>query len=166
MTSDGRRTLVRHLLALDLMIVATGVGYLAPESPAILFGAFLAAVAIAAWMGGDEVGLAATAYSVITLSLFFSGAVDVSSLMAFAATGAVISGIVRVISVARTMPERVEAPRARAALALTLGLPLLIVVMYTDISDVLMRRAPVPSLLQPLILLLAIAVFRARRELR
>lgn len=170
MTPESRRAFLRHLLALDLMIVATGVGYLHPESPAVLFGAFLVAVAVAAWMGGDEVGLAATAYAVITLSLFFSNAVDVGSLTAFAATGAVISGIVRVINTARMLelpPERVPSVRVeRPALALTIGLPLLIVVMYTDISDVLMRRAPVPSLLQPLILLLAITVLRARRELR
>lgn len=57
------------------------------------------------------------------------------------------------------------APAARG-FGLAFGLPLLIVVMYTDISDVLMRRLPVPSLLQPLIALLTIAVFRARRALR
>lgn len=171
MTPDGRRTFFRHLLALDLMIVATGVGYLAPESPAVLFGAFLAAVAVAAWMGGDEVGLAATAYAVIALSLFFNTSTDVASLTAFAATGAVIASIVRVVNVGRAEARREEISiaqvEARATtIGIAYGLPLLIVVMYTDISDVLMRKAPVPSLLQPLIVLLAVAVFRARRVLR
>lgn len=54
---------------------------------------------------------------------------------------------------------------AAPSLLYTLGLPLLIVVVYTDVSDMLMRKAPVPSLLQPLILLLAFAVVRARRTL-
>jgi O-antigen ligase len=171
MTPDGRRTFFRHLLALDLMIVAIGVGYLAPESPALLFGAFLAAVAVAAWMGGDEVGLAATAYAVIALSLFFGASTDVASLTAFAATGAVLASIVRVIDVGRAEARREEISiaqvEARATtIGIAYGLPLLIMVMYTDISDVLMRKAPVPSLLQPLIVLLAVAVFRARRVLR
>ncbi len=47
-----------------------------------------------------------------------------------------------------------------------LGLPLLIVVMYTDISDLLMRKAPVPSLLQVLIVVLTIVVLRTGEPLR
>ena len=52
------------------------------------------------------------------------------------------------------------------ALATHLGLPLLIIVMYTDVSDILMRRTGLPSLLQLLILLMALAVLAWHRELR
>ena len=162
MIPDSRRTFLRHAVALDLMIVAAGVAYLFPASPVALFGAFLAAVAFSAILGGDEVGVAATAYAVVALSLLFGSRVDVASLSAFAATGAVLATMVRV-----ARGTRVAARRVAPALSVlyTLGLPLLIVVMYTDLSDILMRKAPVPSLLQPLILLLAFAVIRARRTL-
>ena len=169
MTPEARRTLLRHAVALDLMVIAAGIGYLVPTSPAALFGAFLVAVAAAAFAAGDEIGLAATAYSVVALAVLFPARVDVPSLMAFAATGAVISTIVRVVNVGRAtarpaeIRERID---ARPTLAIVLGLPLLIVVMYTDVSDILMRKAPVPSLLQPLILLMTFAVLKWRRELR
>jgi O-antigen ligase len=56
--------------------------------------------------------------------------------------------------------------RSPARLAMSAGLPLLIVVMYTDVSDLLMRKAPVPSPFQMLIVLLTIAVVIWHRELR
>jgi putative inorganic carbon (HCO3(-)) transporter len=170
MTPHGRRTLLRHLVALGVMAVATGLGMLAPQSPLILFGLFLGAVVLAVWMGGDQVGLAATACAVVLLSIFFASATSVVSLTAFAAAGAALSAIPRVLEVGRApsaTAEPIGAPLpGEPTLGLVFGLPLLIVVMYTDISDALMRRAPVPSLLQPLIVLLAVAVFRARKTLR
>lgn len=161
------KTFLRHAVALDLMVIAAGVGYLVPESPTVLFGAFLVAVAIAAWTAGDEIGVAATAYAVVGLALLFPQRVDVASLTAFAATGVVISTMVRVAR-ASALPGAVTIapPDLSPALAIHLGLPLLIIVMYTDVSDILMRKAPVPSLLQPLILLLTFAVLKWRRELR
>lgn len=170
MTPHGRRTLLRHLVALGLMAVATGAARLAPPSPMILYGLFLGAVILAVWMGGDQVGLAATACAVLLLSLFFASATDAVSLTAFAAAGAAIAAIPRMIDVGRAPGPAAEpigsSLPGEPTLGLTFGLPLLIVLMYTDISDALMRRAPVPSLLQPVILLLAVAVFRARRTLR
>jgi O-antigen ligase len=171
MSPETRRTLLRHAVAVDLTIMAVGIAWLTPGSAAVLFGSFLVAVAISAWVGGDEVGLAATAYGVIALSFFFGKSVDVGSLMAFAATGAVVSTIARA---ARTIQRgEIEAPPAVATEAAparpfpyVLGLPLLVVVLYTDLSDVMMENFPVPSLLQPLILLLAFVVWKYRGELR
>ena len=167
MSPETRRTLLRHAVAVDLTVMAIGAAWLFPGSPAVLFGAFLVAVAISAWIGGDEVGLAATAYAVIALSFLFGPAVDVSSVMVFAATGAVVSTIARA---ARTIQRgEIEAPVVEAAPArpfpYILGLPLLVVVLYTDLSDIMMENFPVPSLLQPLILLLAFVVWKYRREL-
>lgn len=48
--------------------------------------------------------------------------------------------------------------RAGSALAASIGLPILAAILYLNLSDVVARRTPIPSLLQPLILLLAIAV--------
>lgn len=175
MATDTRRTVLRHAVALDLMVLAVGTGYLMPGSVTVLFGTFLAAVAISAWIGGDEVGLAATAYAVIALSVFFGRYVDVESLMAFAAVGAVLSTLARaartiqrgevVPAEAPAVPRAEPAPLA-AAIPFAIGLPLLVVVLYTDLSDIMMENFPVPSLLQPLILLLAVVVWKYRGTLR
>jgi len=62
-----------------------------------------------------------------------------------------------------TSPPR---PASRPPLAVAIGLPVLIAVLYLDLSDLLMRKASVPSLLQALILVLALAVWIRRRQLR
>jgi O-antigen ligase len=172
MATDTRRTLLRHAVALDLMVMAVGACYLLPGSAAVLFGMFLAAVALSAWLGGDEVGLAATAYAVVALSVFFGQMVDVESLMAFAAVGAVLSTLARAArtiqrgEAAEAAQPRAEAKPVAAAMPFAIGLPLLVVVLYTDLSDIMMENFPVPSLLQPLILLLAVVVWKYRRALR
>lgn len=178
MTPETRRTVLRHAVAIDLMIMAVGAAWLIPSSPAVLFGSFLAAVALSAWLGGDEVGLAATAYAVVALSVFFGRAVDVGSLTAFAATGAVVATIARaaraiqrgeaavVETAAEDAPPRTEVRPIGAAIPFAIGLPLLVVVLYTDLSDVMMENFPVPSLLQPLIMLLGFVVWKYRHALR
>ncbi|HEX6640875.1 MAG TPA: O-antigen ligase family protein [Thermoanaerobaculia bacterium] len=169
MTAETRRTILRHAVAIDLMIMAVGAAWLVPGSPAVLFGSFLAAVALSAWLGGDEVGLAATAYAVVALSVFFGRAVDVGSLTAFAATGAVVSTIARAaraIQRREELPPRAEARPFAAAIPFAIGLPLLVVVLYTDLSDIVMENLPVPSLLQPLIMLLAFVVWKYRHTLQ
>jgi len=170
-----RSTLLYHALALDLVVIATGVGYLFGGDELGLFAAFLVAIAAAAWKGGDEIGLAATAYSVVALVLFFPQSVDTTSLMAFAATGAVVASFARVARNIRRgeLPaprgralETTPATPATAAAPFAIGLPLLAVVLYTDFSDLLMKNLPVPSMLQPLILLLVVAVWKYRHVAR
>jgi O-antigen ligase len=170
MTPETRRTVLQHAVALDAIVIAVGIGFLLPGSAPVLFGAFLLAVAASAWNGGDEVGLAATAYSVVALALFFPGAIDANTLLVFSGTGAVVASLARV---ARKIPKAAEpevvaaAPPVpvseRAALPFAIGLPLLVVTLYTNVSDLLMYKFPVPSMLQPLILLLVVAVWRYRR---
>ena len=55
---------------------------------------------------------------------------------------------------------------AMGALPLLAGLPLLVLVIYTDLSNAVMTHYPVPSLLQPLIVLLAFLVWKGRRLFR
>lgn len=56
--------------------------------------------------------------------------------------------------------------RSGSVLAVSIGLPLLAAILYLNLSDVVARRTPIPSLLQPLILLLAIAVLVYRDRLQ
>ncbi|MEA2489444.1 MAG: hypothetical protein QOH21_1236 [Acidobacteriota bacterium] len=175
MTAETRRTVLQHAVALDAIVIAVGIGYLIPGSAGVLFAAFLLAVAASAWNGGDEVGLAATAYSVIALALFFPGAIDANTLLAFAGTGAVVSTVARIArrlqkqeepEVVAAAPAAVIPAADRAALPFAVGLPLLVVTLYTNVSDLLMYKFPIPSILQPMILLLVVAVWRYRKIVR
>ncbi|HYI08013.1 MAG TPA: O-antigen ligase family protein [Thermoanaerobaculia bacterium] len=170
MTPETRRTILRHAVAVDLVVTAAGAAFLFPTSPLAILAAFLLAVILSAYAGGDEVGLAATAYSVIALAAFFGNVIDVPALTGFAAAGAALSAFTRAVREAGAAPA---AARTRgldlapvvAALPFAVGLPLLVVVVYTDISDVIMTRYPVPSMLQPMIALLAFVVWKYRARL-
>ncbi|HEX3109407.1 MAG TPA: O-antigen ligase family protein [Thermoanaerobaculia bacterium] len=50
--------------------------------------------------------------------------------------------------------------------ALTFGFPILIAIAYTNVSDVLLRLYGIPSILQMVVVLVAIVVFLARDELQ
>jgi O-antigen ligase len=166
MPDRTRRTLLHHLLAIDLVVLALGISYLFPGSPVVMYGAFLLVVVASSWKGGEETGLAATGYSVAAMVLFFPGAVTAATLTGFAGTGAVVSTFVRIARRLRAREEGVATPVTMPDLTtmpFAIGLPALAVVMYTDLSDLLMENFSVPSMLQPLILLLAVAAWRARK---
>jgi O-antigen ligase len=179
MAPETRRTLLRHALAVDLVVLASGVALLSPHSPVVLFLSFVGAVAVSAWFAEEEAGLAATGYSVVALTFFFTPAIDATSLTAFAATGAAVSAFARAArrirkldkAPAEAAPETAAVPAAAArpladAAPFMIGLPLLIIVLYVDISDALMSRYPVPSLLQPIVALLAFIAFKYRKACR
>src|SRR4028119_1862851 len=148
MSPETRRTILRHAVALDLVVTASGISLVFPDAPAITFLAFIAAVGLAAWLRDDEAGLAATAYSVVTLAVFFRDQIDVTTLTVFAATGAAVSAFSRaarrVRQEAATPTRAVQAPAAPAlpAVPLPIGVPLLIVILYADVSDSLMTQFP------------------------
>jgi putative inorganic carbon (HCO3(-)) transporter len=171
MSPETRRTILRHAVAIDLVITASGVALLTPNAPAVTFFAFVAAVALCAWLRDDEAGLAATAYSVVALAVFFRDQIDVTTLTVFAATGAAVSAFSRAARRIRqedrgaALPAAVEAAPAPAvpAVPLPIGIPLLVVILYADVSDSLMTQFPIPSLLRPIILLLAVVAWKYRR---
>jgi O-antigen ligase len=169
MSPETRRTILRHAVAIDLVITASGVALLTPDAPALTFFAFVIAVALSAWLRDDEAGLAATAYSVVTLAIFFREQIDVTTLTVFAATGAAVSAFsraarrVRQEDKAAVVPVEAAPAPAFPAVPLPIGVPLLVVILYADVSDSLMTQFPLPSLLRPIILLLAIVAFKYRR---
>lgn len=170
MSPETRRAVLRHAVAIDLMIIAAGIAYLAPESQALAYAVFLIAVALSVWIGGDDVSIAPTAYAVAILSSFFTSLVDAVTLTLFALTGAVLTlGAHLARSAPAAAAEPAELPRRRVEAlphAVRFALPFLAVVLYTDVSDVMMESFSTPSLLQPLILLFAIAVVSYRHALR
>lgn len=164
---DSSRTALLHVSALGVLTLVAGLHLFVSDSLPILFASCFAAVAIHALAGGDHhIGLAATAYAVIALVLLAGADIDAASLTAFAVTGFVFSAAVRAFH-----KERGSAGGRKAYVDLlcTTGLALLTVVTYADISDLIMRKAAVPSMLQALIvvlLLVVIGLWRTARPIR
>lgn len=169
MIGETRRSLLLHALAAGLVISTTGLAFLSPTSPLIILGAYLLAILIAAWIGGEELGFASTVYTIVGV-VFFHSVVDMTTLTLFAAIAVVASVFARMArhatSAEGTPPILGTVGPAVAALPFTLGLPLLVVVIYADLSNAVMMHYPVPSLLQPLIVLLAFMVWRNRHRFR
>ena len=96
MTSENRSRLLRLAIAVNLAIIASGVGLLIPAQPMALLAVYVAAVAIAAWKGGWQAGVLAAAISTIALLLLFATSFDESHLVGFIAAAVVITAIMEV----------------------------------------------------------------------
>ena len=176
-----RRVLLHYAIGLDLVIIAVGAGLLLESHSAALLPLFIFAVALATWRGGWRVGVATTAASVAALWIVFGATIAMAHLILFALLGIATSVFLGVRPLAErgaTQPDDKGAQAHRAAelsgrrrqravrLAAYAGLPLLVFVVYTNLSDILIRNFSIPSILQPLILLLAIPVLRYRATFR
>ncbi|HET8799089.1 MAG TPA: O-antigen ligase family protein [Thermoanaerobaculia bacterium] len=173
MTLETRRLILCHLLVLDVLIITAGVALLFPDStPILLFGAYQVAIAATGVTllvvllffpnRVDAAGLAAfaaTGAAVLVLLLFFPNRADAASLTALVATGAILATIARIARVRHERLRDVELPHADLC---AIGLALLCIVTYTDVSDAVMQSARLPSLLQPLIVLLLFVALRVR----
>lgn len=166
-----RGTLFGYGIALDVAVIATGIALLLPPGDFLLFAPYLAGIAIAAWFSGAEIGLVSTAFSLIALVLQFPEHLDTQRLTLFAATGAALSlastATRGVLTRRWTIAKLPEEPVARTLTGpLFIGLPMLVVIIYANLSDVAMRAFGTPSLLQPLIVLLGFAVWKLRNVAR
>lgn len=182
----NRRGLIDYAIGFDLVVIAVGIGLLFPGTP-LLLPLFIAAVGLAAWRGGHRVGAATAVLSLIALAVVF--AEDVSTLQIIALAVASAAAVFAVQKVRRHVPARepraskkasrrheaavrlaAESSRRRretlVPLAVYAGLPLLVVLLFTNISDVLIRNFPVPSVLQLLIAALLIPLIRYRDAFR
>src|ERR1051325_4721152 len=105
MTPETRRRVIRYGIALDLVILATGVGLLLPGHPYVLLCTFIGACALASWKGGWAGGGAAIAASLLAIfSSFWGAEIDASLLVAF-----VIGSVASVAAIRAAMMPR--APR-------------------------------------------------------
>ncbi|HEX2834808.1 MAG TPA: response regulator [Thermoanaerobaculia bacterium] len=71
MTETTRRNLLRYGIAIDLVILATGVGMLVPASNLTLIALFTAATALSTWKGGWQGGVTALLLSILALATTF-----------------------------------------------------------------------------------------------
>jgi CheY-like chemotaxis protein len=83
MTDQTRRNILRYGIAIDLVILAIGVGWLYPTSPALLVGVFAIASALSVWRGGWKGGALAGFLSLFALALIFPDVVRPVHLMTF-----------------------------------------------------------------------------------
>src|SRR5687767_9502150 len=95
MTHETRRNIFRYGIAIDLVILATGVGMMLPMSPRGLVIMYVGAIALTVWKGGWKGGLAALGLSMLALLSMFpseTGAAQLIELTGAAiAAGAIIS---------------------------------------------------------------------------
>ena len=108
MTNETRSRLLRYAIAANLAIVATGVAFLFPSEPIVLLAVYVTAVGLAAWKGGWEGGVLATALSTVILLLMFSASFDESHVIGFIAAGVIVTAI---------MEAAVPRSRAKRAVA-------------------------------------------------
>ena len=112
MTSESRGRLLRLAIAVNLAIIATGFGLLFPTQATALLAVYLGAVAIAAWKGGWEGGVLATAMSTIALLLLFAMSFDASHLVGFIAAAVVVTAIMEAAVPHHRVKRVVRAPES------------------------------------------------------
>jgi CheY-like chemotaxis protein len=121
MTEQTRRNVLKYGIAIDLVILAAGVGMLLPATPALLIGAFALATTLSVVRGGWQGALLAGFLSIITLAGVFPELIRPAHLLTFIV--AALAG-----SVALTMATRprlmIHAPApAIAAAAAPIAVP-------------------------------------------
>jgi O-antigen ligase len=188
MNRDSKRPVLEYGIALDLVMVVSGIAFLFSPAPILLLAMYLVAVAGGAWFGGVRGGATAAAFSLLGLALMFSDNLDILHYAGFISASAVISAgvpftrlrLARRFSIAAEPLPRVEEPQPDVALPAVeaeelepsrlrlqdLAVPLLVVLIYWNVSDILSRNFPVPSVLQPAIVLFSAIVWKNRKRYR
>ena len=178
-----RRTILPYAVGFDLVIIAIGVGLLLPSRSGLTVVPFIVAVGLAASRGGWKVGLATTAFSIVSLLLAFDGLVPLPQITLFTLTGLAASALLGTTTragdatglehaaeeelIRARVAEISDRLRDRAVPALMhVGLPVLVLVVYLNLSSILVEQLSVPSVLQPLILVLAGLVLHYRHAFR
>jgi putative inorganic carbon (HCO3(-)) transporter len=173
-----RKALLPYAIGFDLVVIAVGIGLLLPQHSGLILAPFLAAVGVAAARSGWKVGLTTTAFSLAGLLVGF-GRVPPAQLLIFTLAGAAASALLgrrRAVSetadrehalVYARFTELAARVRSVAVPALmNLGLPLLVAVVYCNLSHILVENFSMPSILQPLILITAGLVLLYRDTFR
>jgi CheY-like chemotaxis protein len=122
MTEQTRRNVFRYGIAIDLVILAAGVGLLFPARPGLLLGAFAVATALSVWRGGWQGGLLAGFLSLAALALIFPEVIRPVHLATFIALATVGGLAVAMATRPRTIVPAFQ-PTAIAAAAAPIAVP-------------------------------------------
>jgi CheY-like chemotaxis protein len=110
MTEETRRNIFRYGIAVDLVILATGVGMLLPMPPRALIVVFVAAVALSVWKGGLKGGGVALLLSILALAFVFPENFDAARLIEFTGAAVAAGAIVSAAMVPRVRVMQPAAP--------------------------------------------------------
>ena len=157
MPADTTRTYGTHVVALLLTSAAAAAGYLSGSLAAAAIVLVLTAAGCG-WSGGLRTGSTAAAVATLLLPLLFENAREPLAIIVFG-----IAAFIGASTGSASRRHSIYTPPLEW-LAAAAGLPLLVAIVYLNLSDVVARRTPIPSLLQPLILVLLIAVLVYRRK--
>ncbi|MDQ3281720.1 MAG: response regulator [Acidobacteriota bacterium] len=116
MTEQTRRNVLRYGIAIDLVILAAGIGLLLPDSPTTLAVIFAFATALSVWRGGWKGGLTAGVLSLFALAGLFSDVVQPLHLALFAVLATVAAFAVAIATRPRLFIQA-AAPAIAAAAA-------------------------------------------------
>jgi CheY-like chemotaxis protein len=94
MKEQTRRNILRYGIAIDLVILATGVGMLVPSTGPLLIFIYAAAVALSCWRGGWQGGLTALLLSAVALFGVFPEVATATNLATFLAAAVIESALV------------------------------------------------------------------------
>ncbi|HVG25781.1 MAG TPA: O-antigen ligase family protein [Thermoanaerobaculia bacterium] len=167
-----RHTILRHAIALDLVVIATGLVLLEPQVPAsAIVAVYSVAVLIAAWLGGRTAGTTATIATLIVFGFLLEPAVATEHYVFFAAAGALLTLAVpawreRGLDAAAVAPPPPARPRPPVPRWVEYALPVVLLMVYCDLSEVLIVAFGLPSLLQPLVVGLMFAIWLYRDALQ
>ncbi|HEU4887266.1 MAG TPA: hypothetical protein VFV49_05220, partial [Thermoanaerobaculia bacterium] len=117
MKEQTRRNLLRYGIAIDLVILATGVGMLVPPTPSILIFTYAAAVALSVWRGGWQGGLTALLLSIAAWLGVFPQVATASNFATLFAASVVGSALVMWATRTRTAVEPEVGERATGPIA-------------------------------------------------
>jgi CheY-like chemotaxis protein len=122
MTEQTRRNVLRYGIAIDLVIMAAGVGMLMPATPALLLSAFTIATALSVWRGRWQGGLLAGFLSMAALALIFPEVIRPVHLATFIALATIAGVAVAMATRPRGMAPAFQ-PAAIAAAAAPIAVP-------------------------------------------
>jgi CheY-like chemotaxis protein len=122
MTEQTRRNVLRYGIAIDLVIMAAGVGMLMPATPALLLGAFTVATALSVWRGRWQGGLLAGFLSLAALALIFPEVIRPVHLASFIALATIAGAALAMATRPRSIAPAFQ-PAAIAAAAAPIAVP-------------------------------------------
>jgi O-antigen ligase len=165
-----KKPFFRYAAALDLVVIATGLALLLEDRPVAILTVFLAAVFVAGWLGDRGAGAAATGASLVVFGFVFGGVLRPVDYVLFTTLALALAfgpPLLRDWRAGHAQAVQLPETGATAPPAwLALALPFILVLIYTDVSEVLIRGFGLPSLLQPLIVALLLVAWWYRGALR
>jgi CheY-like chemotaxis protein len=105
MKEQTRRTIFRYGIAIDLVILATGMGMFVPPTAALLIFIYAAAVALSMWRGGWAGSAVALFLSLVALMVAFPAVATPAHLVMLAASGIAGAALVQWATRPRTSVE-------------------------------------------------------------